>query len=81
MNSEQLEELEALGYIFNESEMQIDENRFEFLVNPEQSLFVQIVWPESYPTCALLFAISDNRLARTFAKEIEQEVNQFVMPS
>jgi hypothetical protein len=79
MNAEQLEELEALGYIFNDSEMHRDANLFEFLVNFENSLKITIIWPQSYPECALIATINDNRLSRPVKEELEVKINQFVI--
>ncbi|OMJ75442.1 hypothetical protein SteCoe_25409 [Stentor coeruleus] len=77
MNNEQLEELEALGYIFTETEMQRDNRVFEFTLSEGESLKIQIIWPESYPECALLFSIIDYRVRSSLRKTIESEVNAF----
>lgn len=81
MNNEQLEELEALGYIFTETEMQREKNVFEFTLSEGEGLKIQIIWPESYPECALLFSVIDYRLRSALRKTIESEVNAFVNPN
>lgn len=78
MNNEQLEELEALSYIFTSEEMQRDDQVFQFILNDTLDLKFQIVWPQDYPSCALIVAVNDNRVKRTLKLQIERECNEFV---
>lgn len=79
MNNEQLEELEALSYIFTSEEMQRDEQVFQFILSDTLNLKFQIVWPQDYPTCALIVAFNDNRIKRSLKLQIEKDCNEFVM--
>lgn len=78
MNNEQLEELEALSYIFTENEMERDKNVFEFLFPECESLKIQIIWPESYPTCALLVSLIDPRVKKATKELVNIECSTFV---
>jgi RWD domain len=78
MNDEQSEELEALGYIFNDHEFERDGKVLEFKMNECEGLKIQIVWPDDYPTSALLVSITDQRVAEELRLEIERQSNDLV---
>ena len=78
MNNDQLEELEALSYIFTENEMERDNSVLEFHLKECLDLKFQMVWPSNYPFSALIFSISDSRMGPDLKKAIENECNEFV---
>lgn len=78
MNNDQLEELEAISYIFTSEEIQRDDSVFEFTIKECQNLRIQIIWPQDYPSCALIVAVNDNRVKRGLKLQLEKECNEFV---
>jgi hypothetical protein len=78
MNNEQLEELEALSYIFINNEMERDNSVFEFKLEECANFRFQVIWPLSYPSSPLIFSIPDPRIPDSLKSCIEQECNDLV---
>ena len=78
MNTEQLEEYEALTYIFTSNEMECEGNVLEFKMNECDGLRLQIIWPANYPSCALIFTVIDPRVKKSLRTQIDQECNELV---
>ena len=78
MNSDQLEELEALSYIFLNNEMEREKNMLEFFMSDCDNFKIQMIWPLDYPSCALIVCVTDQRLRESLREEIENECNLLV---
>lgn len=84
MNEEQLEELEALKFLFLDGEIVTqEENTLELQISiPELEtrpfIVFQIIWPQNYPADPLLFTFNDSRLRRSTKEAIAEKINKIV---